>query len=57
MANNKHKLKRSTLEKLMNQQILQVFFIQCALCALCASMAGLWQTSHEEANWSVFFSI
>lgn len=46
-------LKRSTLDKLTNTQILMLFFILLILCLISAMFNAIWTQAHFESHWYI----
>ncbi|XP_026462276.1 phospholipid-transporting ATPase IA-like isoform X1 [Ctenocephalides felis] len=46
-------LKRSTVDKLTNTQILMLFFILCVLCLLSAIFNELWTQKRAQSDWYI----
>lgn len=49
-------LKRSTVDKLTNTQILMLFFILCVLCLLSAIFNELWTQKRAQSDWYIGLS-
>lgn len=44
-------LKRSTIDKLTNTQILMLFLLLLILCLISAVCSALWSNAHDMDNW------